>query len=66
MENVRLLYILRWLEESGVECLVACTGYPAEKLDAPFLDIGTPESYAKAEAILPKLPGPAGAGAGNN
>jgi D-glycero-alpha-D-manno-heptose 1-phosphate guanylyltransferase len=35
-------------------------------LDAPFLDIGTPESYAKAETILPKLPGHTGAGAGNN
>jgi hypothetical protein len=35
-------------------------------LDAPFLDIGTPESYAKAETILPELPGPAGAGAAHS
>lgn len=28
-------------------------------LDAPFLDIGTPESYAEAESILPVLPGEA-------
>jgi D-glycero-alpha-D-manno-heptose 1-phosphate guanylyltransferase len=32
-------------------------------LGAPFLDIGTPESYGEAESVLPMLPG--GAGAGN-
>jgi D-glycero-alpha-D-manno-heptose 1-phosphate guanylyltransferase len=26
-------------------------------LDAPFLDIGTPESYGEAENVLPMLPG---------
>ena len=31
-------------------------------LDAPFLDIGTPESYAAAETLLPVLDGDAGAG----
>lgn len=30
-------------------------------LEAPFLDIGTPESYAQAEAILPMLSGDEGA-----
>jgi D-glycero-alpha-D-manno-heptose 1-phosphate guanylyltransferase len=30
-------------------------------LNAPFLDIGTPESYGKAETILPSLSGDAGA-----
>jgi NDP-sugar pyrophosphorylase family protein len=25
-------------------------------LDAPFLDIGTPESYGEAESVLPLLP----------
>lgn len=59
-------YILRWLEQSGVERVIACTGYLADKMDAPFLDIGTPESCAKAETILPKPPEPAGAGAANS
>jgi D-glycero-alpha-D-manno-heptose 1-phosphate guanylyltransferase len=31
-------------------------------LDAPFLDIGTPESYGEAERILPLLSGDAGVG----
>jgi hypothetical protein len=26
-------------------------------LEAPFLDIGTPESYCEAEHVLPLLPG---------
>ncbi len=30
-------------------------------LDAPFLDIGTPQSYAEAETVLPILTGDAGA-----
>jgi D-glycero-alpha-D-manno-heptose 1-phosphate guanylyltransferase len=29
-------------------------------LDAPFLDIGTPESYGEAESVLPILPGDTG------
>jgi hypothetical protein len=33
--------------------LLGAAGIP---LDAPFLDIGTPESYREAETILPALP----------
>ena len=29
-------YILRWLEESGIERVIACTGYLAEKMEAGF------------------------------
>jgi D-glycero-alpha-D-manno-heptose 1-phosphate guanylyltransferase len=50
-------YILHWLEESGVERVIACTGYLAERMEAGF------RSYAgRIEMKFQREDSPLGAG----
>ena len=55
--SVPMPAVFSW-ELDFLQPLAPALGTAGVVLDAPFLDIGTPSSYARAESILPEL-GPA-------
>ena len=54
VERVPMPAVFSW-ETDFLQPLAAKLGIAGVPVDAPFVDIGTPESYAEAESILPVL-----------